>query len=759
MTNRFVFAFTTLIALVVSSNALGQEAVAIKTPQTGEALVQTDVALVQNGVALVLGGGGARGAAHIGVLKVLERERIPVRFIAGTSMGSVVGSMYAMGYSPDEIETVLTRVNWRDLLSDESARSEQPMRKKNEDLRYLLGFKFGLRDGEIRLPKGLIQGQKMQLFLRKLLLPTWNIDSFDDLPIPFRCVATELGSVTPKVFYRGDLAASVRASVSVPVAFAPMQIGKLLYIDGGVTNNVPVDVARLESNAPIVAVDVSEPLDSADALGSPVDVTYQIITASMLEKTQANYQANMREGDVLIKPELGDIKSAQFNRGPESIPKGEAAALQQLEALRRFSVSEADYAAYQKTRKRLEMDAPTIAFIRVLGKQTRSSRSIAARLMPMKGKAFDADQVESAISATYGRGETERVSYRLREKGTDVGIEVQPVDKSWGPNFLTFGLQLSDDFNGDSDFRLSAELAMTGLNDRGAEWRTRGSIGGITSLHSEWYQPFSEGSRWFVQPYLDYRGEQVPVSIAGERLAQVRYQRAVAGVDLGYDLNNDWQFRLGVANGRDHVRRLIGASDAVDDIDLRLGVATLAMTRDTLDNAQFPAQGSRLELGIDAYRGTLGSVDSGEVVSFNYDKAFAFGQANRVLLSAKGATQFNQPTAVSAISTLGGFGNLSGYAERELVGPRSLFGRAVYYRRLDSQAALFSVPFYAGFSLEAGNMFARDQKVDAQSMILAGSAFVGIESFFGPIFLGYGQAEGNQRALYLSFGSFLRPRF
>ncbi|HET7779146.1 MAG TPA: patatin-like phospholipase family protein, partial [Rudaea sp.] len=280
-------------------------------------------------IGLVLGGGGARGAAHIGVLKVLEREHIPICKVAGTSMGAIVGGMYASGYSPEQIETILGQIDWKEVLSDDPPRERLSMRRKNEDLEFLLGYEVGYRDGRIVTPQGLIQGQKLLLLLRQILASTWKIDDFDDLPIPYRAVAADILSGKPVVWSKGDLVLAIRSSMSVPGAFAPLPVDDYLLVDGGIFDNVPVGVARAMGADRLIVVDVGTPIAKRDELTNPLAILNQVV--GTLSQDRINSQlALLGEKDILIRPELGDFSSAAFDQAQKAIPIGARAAEKSL---------------------------------------------------------------------------------------------------------------------------------------------------------------------------------------------------------------------------------------------------------------------------------------------------------------------------------------------------------------------------------------------------------------------------------------------
>lgn len=720
------------------------------------ALLFAPLAQAADCVGLVLGGGGARGAAHIGVLKVLERERIPVCRIAGTSMGAVVGGLYAAGYPAAEIGELMLAVDWRDLFLDEPPRIELPLRRKAEDYRFLLGLKLGYRDGAIQLPRGVIQGQKLMLLLRRLTLSTWDVADFDALPIPFRAVGTDIGAGRAVVFGSGDLATAMRASMSVPAAFAPIRVDGKLMVDGGIVDNVPLDVVAAMGADRFIAVDVGEPLLPESALTSPLAVSAQMLTALMKQRTDAVLAA-LTPDDLLIRPDLGDMSAAEFGRTREAIAAGERAAEAQLPALRRFAVAPERYAAFVAAHRRRAFDAPLVEFLEVVKTRSRTAAEVERRLAGQVGAPLDLSLLEKQVGSAYGAGSYERIGWHLVERDGRRGLEVLPVDKGWGPTYLTFGLELSDDFSGKSDYQLSAEVTLTGLNAAGAESRNHLSIGRVTQVRSEFYQPLGARAQFYAQPYIDYVAAEQPLTVRTRQLAEYRIVRAIGGVELGWNLSNTLGLDVGIFHGRDLAYLEIGDPALFPDISERVGALVLGFTRDTLDSAQFPSRGSRLTLDTEHYRGALGSEGDGDVVRIAYDRALGHG-ADRWLLGARLSTRYGDPELFQTGTFLGGFTQLSGLAERELFGAHGGLLRAVYYRRLGNLEDLFTVPFYVGGSAEAGDVWDTRSAIGFDHLIYSGSVFAGIETFFGPIFLGYGQASTGEGSWYLTMGSLLRGR-
>jgi NTE family protein len=704
---------------------------------------------------LVLGGGGARGAAHIGVLKVLEREHVPIDCIAGTSMGAVVGGLYAAGYGADEIEALLRGIDWKDMFQDDPPRVELPMRRKEDELRFLGGIELGLRDGHIALPRGVIQGQKLQLLLRRLLLSTLGSETFDQLPIAFRSVATDITSGERVVFDRGDLAMAIRASMSVPAAFAPIHYRGHFLVDGGITDNVPIDVARELGAARLIVVNVGEPLSSEDKLDSPFAVANQMLTA-MMKRASDEQLRTLHPDDVLLTPDLGDFSSADFDRAAHAVAAGERSAQAALEQIRRDAVGDADYAQFAAQHRVRAFDAPLIAFLDVLHNRSRTAGYVEQRLSGVTGKPLDPKQLEQSIGLAYGEGSYERITWALEQRDGQTGLAVQPVDKGWGPNFLRVGLRLSDNFNGRNSYQLFGEANFTGWNDRGGESRNRVQLGQVTELYSEFLQPFGARGEFYVAPYLQYKAFNFPVGPGTQvDFAEYRRKRGLGALEAGWTPNSRWQLSGALEYGRDAAHLRIGAPE-FPNVSSAFGGIVLRAVYDDLDNSAFPSRGTRVDASQEVLLTQLGSTDAARVSRVRWDGAFSSGANNWLAganLSASAGNGRDQQLA--AFSPLGGLTNLSGYTENQLFATQTALLRGVYYRRLTDAQALFSVPMYLGGSLEAGGVWDDRRRIGA-NLIGAGSVFLGVDTFFGPIFLGYGYAQGGHNALYLTFGSLLR---
>ncbi|WP_109124069.1 patatin-like phospholipase family protein [Dyella sp. C11] len=716
-------------------------------------------------IGLVLGGGGARGAAHIGVLEVLEREHIPICRISGTSMGSIVGGMYAAGYSPEEMHHIITTLDWADLFSDNPARVELPMRRKDADYRYLLNFEVGYKNGHIITPAGVVQGQKLLLLLRRLLISTWDVHDFDQLSVPFRAVATDIVAGKPVVFGTGDLALSIRSSMSVPGAFAPTNVDDKLLVDGGLMDNVPIDVARSMGATELIVVNVGSPLLDREQLSNPVAVLNQMVSALMEEKTQRQL-ATLGSNDILITPALGNMSAAEFNRGAEAIAIGKAAAEAALPRLRAMSAGPEEWNAFIAQHRQRHFDPGLVAFLKVDAQHTETADYVQESLAKDVGQTFDPTKLESQIGSIYGRGNYQQIDYRLEQQDNQRGLLIIPRDKPWGPVYGKLGFELDDDFAGRSEYLISGEVTATNLNKLGAEWRSTLWAGRIGGLASEFYQPFGQGASTYVMPYGLIRNEDFPVfNDAGEKqLAEYRVKRSYLGFETGWTPASYWRVLAAYTRGRDKGDLRIGNPEDFFNEKEDYSQAKVGLDWDSLDDAQFPSKGAHVNFSYNFYRPWLGGDQTGDVAQLKADWVPDFGLAQtryHVLLGMYASSAITHDKQMDqffeAQSFLGGFLNLSGYPERSLHGDQSILGRAVVYRRTGATDAIFSTPIYVGASLEAGNTWQTKSQVQLDSLIYAGSLFLGIQTPLGPLFLGYGYAQGGHNSVYLTFGSLLRP--
>ncbi len=702
-------------------------------------------------IGLVLGGGGARGAAHIGVLRELERLQIPIDAIVGTSMGAIVGGLYASGKSVEDLEEIIASLDWVESFKDVAKRSDLTFRRKQDDQQFPIKFELGVRDGRLQLPKGLIQGQNLGLVLRELLLNTYAITDFDDLPIPFRAVAADIETGEEYVMSHGDLAKALRASMSAPGIFAPVRVDGHVLVDGGITGNVPVTAMRAMNVDIIIAVDVEFPLYDPDQLNSVLDITAQMLTILMRKETRREL-ATLGPQDFLIRPELGQFGSANFAEITRAVEPGAAATAAQENGLRQHSLDDRAYKQHLANRRLVPVLPETIDFVRVVNNGPLSSRILESRLESAPGDPVSAIQFASDAEALYGLDLYEQVEYRLVTEDDKTGVEFEVRSKSWGPDFLQFGISLEDDFEGSTAFNLSARATRTGINSLGAEWRNDLQIGTNPFLVSEFYQPLSFDARYFVAPHIDMEQRNFNAFADEFNVARYRVSEFNAGIDFGRELGRWGEARFGILRGRGSASVKVGSPD-FPRIEYNTGGLFARLSIDTLDNAQFPQRGVFANVEWFASRAGIGADTDFEALESNIKIVRSFGR-HTFTLGGSYQTTLKNTVIIQNFFPLGGFLRLSGLARGEISGPHAGVARIVYYRRIgDTGGGLFDVPLYLGASLEQGAVWQTRDEISSDSLITNGSIFAGMDTYFGSLFLAAGFSEGGKSNFYLSLGS------
>jgi NTE family protein len=708
-------------------------------------------------IGLVLSGGGARGIAHVGVLKVLEKLHVHIDAIAGTSMGAVVGGLYASGLTPAQIEATLRSMNWQEAFRDRPPREDLTLRRKQEDENFLVKFPIGIKGGHPVLPTGLIQGQSLTEMLRRSTLPVSRISSFDDLPTPFRAIATDLETGQEVVMGSGDLTSAMRASLSAPGVFAPVERGGRMLVDGGISDNVPVDVARAMGVDVVIVVDVGFPLLPRNKLTSVTAISNQMLAILMRSKSQQEL-SHVGPHDILIRPALGDTSSFDFGNVNRLLGVGTAAAWQMRDRLSALADTPQQYAAYQERRVSLRQPPPRIDFVKVQTGSESSSQTIGKLFKDMVGKRLDPDAVGRRITTLYGEGGLDTLDYRVVRQGDENGLLVDARGNSIGPNYVRFGLSLQDDFEGDSTYDAAMRYVMSDITRTGGEWVTDGEIGQTEMLATEVFLPLSQFSGWFVMPHISDASTNLPFLIGQSERAQYRVHTFDYGLDFGKQFGNWGEIRTGVYREEGHSRLTIG-----DPSDTQLpfppfqifGSRTYfaRLSYDTLDDINFPHFGERADLQWSAARNVVAGEPNYNQVTFDFLAAHTWDYRDTLALSMSGGSTLDRVTDLRLEFPLGGFLNLSGLRQYSLYGPHYGIGRLLFYRKIGRGGpGYFDVPVYLGMSLEAGNVWQNMSDAKFTNLHEDASVFLGLDTFLGPVYLGSGFDDHGNQAFYLFLG-------
>ncbi|WP_242671283.1 patatin-like phospholipase family protein [Hylemonella gracilis] len=700
-------------------------------------------------VCLVLSGGGARGGAHLGVLKVLQALRVPVDCIVGTSAGAIIGAAYASGMPLGALEANLRPLTTA-LLFRDVQRSDLPLRSKAEGRYNYIGPEMGLSTSGITLPKGAVSGVALEAVLRQLTSRQSSAD-FDRLPIPFRAVATDLGTGEMVVLDHGSLASAVRASMALPAIVNPVEINGRLLVDGGASRNLPVDVARALGAKVVIAVNIGTPLHAREQIRSLVGVTEQM----MRIVTAQNVHESLNElgpDDVLISPDLGTIGTADFDRLLEASQAGERAARAAAVQLQRHHLDEDGYARWERQRLAPRPERARVDSVTITGTQVVNPEAVRAMLRLQPGQGFDASQLDADLRRIYATGDFESVSYTLANL-PDGGqaVTVQTTEKSWGPSYLRVGLGLSSDFSGNAYFNLLLAHRHTWLNTLGAEWRNELQTGRTDRLSTEWFQPLDVERSVFISAQAETRREPFDIFAEGQRVARFRRDETTARLQPGLALGHAAELRAGLMRGRVQLSK--DTSAELGDLELPsvdTGGLELVLRTDTLDSLSFPHHGTALDL---RYFDSLPAYGADQ----RYDKLDlawrgAMTLDDHILRAAYFSTRAGGDGDLPEheLASLGGFLRMSGYQTGELLGTRAQMGRLVYAYRLTGPSLLQGMEL--GLSVEAGRVREVVEESRHQGTLRSNALFLAVDTPVGPLYFGVGHATSGSNAVYLFLG-------
>ncbi len=705
-------------------------------------------------IALVLSGGGARGAAHVGVIKVLEELGVPIDFIAGTSMGALIGASYASGTSIKELEDRLAAADWDNLFTDTSPRADRSFLRKEEDQARLLKLEVGVKRDGLTLPAGAISGQKLDTLFTQITRHSPSAVAFDKLPIPFRAIATDAETGRMVVFSEGRLPDVMRASMAVPGAIAPYQIGERIYLDGGLTRNLPVDVARKMGADIVIAVSLGTPLLKRSELQSFVGVSLQTINI-LTEQNVGTSIESLKATDVLILPPLETIGASAFNSVVDAIAIGAASTRALTAKLQLLALSHDGFVAHRGAQLARAGTPNAIATrideVRVLGLQRASSEEVKRSMGVKAGDIATEATLNEGLSRVFGSGYFERVNYSLLTEGQRRILAVNAREKQWGPNYLRFGLSLAADTVGEGRFNLLVRHQQTQFNRFGAEWRNEVQIGREQRLASRLFQPFGLGSIANVAVGVEFSRRPIDIYDNARRVAQYDASSRSITTDLGVDISRNAIARIGLVRGTDNATVNIG-SITLPSVNVRQGGANLRAVYDELDDASFPRQGRTATFDYYASFKSFSASRDYRKLDLNLTDHYSFG-IHTIALAGRFARGWGDPLPVFDQFSLGGFQQLSGYRPSELLGDGVALARLSYYRRWSAAPAAFGRNVYLGISSELGRVAPAGSTTLGDAPTRSSlSLFAGFDTLLGPLYLGYGRARDRPAIFYFFLG-------
>jgi NTE family protein len=686
----------------------------------------------------------------VGVLKVLEKNRVPIHCIAGASMGSIVGAAYASGNTIEDLEKVLSTTNWDELFGENISRETRAFRLKPGRNRELYGdAKLSFKDGKLQSPTGIIQGQNIRPMFQGIFGDLPTPVNFDSLPVPFRAITSDVETGEKYVPASGDLATVVRASMSVPGAFSPVRIDGKLLVDGGIADNLPVDVA-LEMGADIlIVIDLYSELSKGESLTTPLTVSGQMVNLLFLQNSRAS-RALVRPQDVLVEPNVAAYTALQFDKGAELMKIGEDAANQVLPAIQKLSISEEEYQKYSVARTAKKTFSKPLDFVRIKGESHMSPERLAKEFRLKEGDLFNREVMGEDIQNLYQSGYFQSVQYSLIKDGDKDGLEVDVKQKEWLDNFVRLGFALQDDFAGNDGFRLGFAYRMNTKITKDGYHEVQAEIGIIPKISYELYQPIGDESPYFINPTIGFGRSQIILRDGSEQIAEYFRSETFGSFNLGRKLGTVGEAYVGATRSFGKLSRNVG-DPVLPEFDYDVGELSTGISVDTLDRADFATTGflfsPRFRQSID----TLGASDNFSDVSGTATLPYTFDR-NTIALRVDGANTFGE-RPVERSYAIGGFGSVSGFAQNSLIASDYLMTQVVGFRRFSEVAnPLFNLAFFLGATAEVTNISNDSAKLKDEGLITSGSLIAGGDTPIVPVYFGVGLADTGDKAVYFSVG-------
>lgn len=705
-------------------------------------------------IGLALGGGGARGIAHVRILKQLEVMNIPVDCIAGTSAGALVGALYASGATPGQIEALVLSTEWRSMFTDTLPRRQRSLRRKADDNARMapLGIGLGGEGRSLALAGGLSEGQRLIALFERATGGSRVSGPFDDLPIPFRAVATDINTGRPVVLSEGSLPMAMRASMSLPGIFRPVVIGDRVLLDGGLSNQVPIDVVRAMGADRVIAVDVGTPLSALDRDASLIDVVSQL--SGFLTTGSAQRQLDsLGPQDLLIAPDLtGRVATGDFDKAPEALRVGQLAADGAAPALRAFAQTPAEYQRLHAAREqRARPSAPLIAFIEVDNHSGYADALLLSYLPVKVGQPLDTAAMQAGVLRAYGMGTLSSITYEVQERDGVTGVVISAHRKPNGPGYLEAGLTLSNDFEGNHESNLRAGILFSPLSPYGAEARMSLQIGSEPALTGQYYHPFDLYNRYAFQVDGGFQTRSFNLyNEAGDKTARYRVRRTGASLALVRNFSNVLALSVGVERYTGSAKVEVGDPE-IPRVDFDEGALFAQAIYDDIDSLYFPRDGTLVRLGSYQSRSVLGADDRFDQLGVDVVTARSFGE-HALQLGLRYHVTASGEAPVQNLYRLGGRWRLAGFQHNQLTGQDYALGFVGYTYQLGT---LLGRSAQVGGTVEYGNAWQRRSDMSLADGIWNGSVFLGFDSWIGPLIFGMGFREGGSNVLFIELGQSL----
>jgi len=700
-------------------------------------------------IGLVLEGGGALGLAHVGVLRWFEEHHIPVDYVAGTSMGGLVGGLYSSGRSATEMLDFVKTINWDAALSNDTPYRALSYRRKQDRREYPSKIELGLKDG-LTFPSGFNSGHQVGLILDRIALPYSDLDSFDNLPTPFRCVATDLVSGKAIVFDRGSLSEALRSTMSLPGIFSPVRRDNQVLVDGGLLKNLPVDVARAMGADIVIAVHLEvkplnpdKPLSAFGVLGESVSVVIA-----------ANELASMQKADVLVPVHSEEFTSTSYSAVDKLVELGYEGAQERSKILDKFAISDSEWQAYIEKRKARTRPDPVPQFVEVTGPPAVISEGIATSLAGDIGKPVDTKTLDHQLTDVTGLGRFSRAGYQLVRRGDQEGLLIRAEDKDYGPPLVNpIFLIDGSDYN-NVRFSIGARITLFDIGGFGSEWRNDIIVGSEYGLSSEYYHPLRWKSHLFIAPRGFANSLPFDIYFDNDRIAEYRNRNVGGGIDFGLAIDRFSELRAGYEVSQVSFARDIGSQDLPNDSG-RQGFARLQYTNDHLDNPTIPRQGYYLKYGFRYYESALEATENFPWTELQTQFFQRVSKRGSAFLLASGGTTFGYDgTGLPPPFSLGGPTHLAAYGTHELLTNQYFLFQPGYLHRLKELSPLVGGSISLFGMYEVGKAYNPLLSTTEPGLPQDFNGGIIISTPFGPIIFGGAVGNGDHHKFYFQLGRY-----
>jgi NTE family protein len=697
-------------------------------------------------IGVALEGGGALGLAHIGVLKWFEEHHIPVDYIAGTSMGGLVGGLYATGQSADELKHVVQSADWALLLRGGTPYQELAFRRKEDAREVPNNIQIGLKNGAT-LPPGLNTGEQINLLIDRETLPYSTIPAFNVLPIPFRCVSTELVSGKPYIFEDGSLSDALRATISIPGVFAPVRHGDQIFVDGGLVNNLPTDVVRDMGADVVIAIHLQTSKTAAKEIQSALSVLGRSVELVIAE-TEIR---GMAGADLIVRANVEEFDSTDYQKADALIQRGYIAAAEKGQILKTYALNDADWAEYQRQKESRRLTSiGTPQFVHVEGVDSVNAKHIEKFLQPFVGKPVHTPELDAYLTRLTGLGRYDTVTYSIvHELGQD-GLLVRVHEKSYAPPLMQPSFKVDASEPDDVTFTLGSRFTFMDVLGERSEWRTDLQFGNFYGITTELYRPFLPFSRWFFAPNLSATQTTFLIYRKHDPLADYRQDQVTSGVDLGYSFNRFSEVRIGYSAGYfDNYLRLgtpqfSSSSGAIASLRASLVV-------DHTNDPVIPTKGYYIQPVFHFYNDYPGALQNFPTLQITLNGFQPVSAKGSLFLSANSGTTFNfQHVGSPPPFFLGGPNQLSAYGLHELFGNQYFFARGGYLHKIFTLPPFVGKQVYLSGAGEFGKMYGDPFPIPKFSCDVVGGFIA--ETSLGPVFIGGSIGDTGHQKWFFQLG-------